>query len=112
MRPACLRAASSARSAIVFDPVLASTAGTAATSKVPSFCGGAILSGLSLRELRVGLPRVVAKRGHEQRLVDPTLEYRHAHLHALADDFPAVHAGFACELSGGQMDRHSQSSLR
>src|SRR4051794_6906744 len=109
VRPACLRAASNARSAMVFDPVLASTAGMAATSKESpsSNSEGAILSGLSLCYLRIWLTLLVLQRRHEQGLVDPSLEDRHAHLHALADDFSAMHAGLACQFRGGQMDRHS-----
>src|SRR4051812_36525372 len=108
VRSPCLRAASSARSAMVFDPVLASTAGMSATSKlVPPLVGGA---SLCLGERRVRASRVVLQRRQEQRLVDPTLEDRHAHLHALRDDLTTVHPSFAREFGGGQVDRHSQSS--
>src|SRR4051794_11974832 len=67
---------------------------------------------LCLGELRVGGSGVVLQRGQEQRLVNPTLEDRHAHLHALGDHFPPVHTCFSRQFGGGQMDRHSQSSLR
>src|SRR5690242_8099170 len=50
--------------------------------------------------------------GQEQRLVDPTLEYRHPELHALGDNFPPLHPRLTRELGGGQMDRHERPSRR
>src|SRR4051795_11822525 len=52
----------------------------------------------------------LAKRSQEERLVDPTLEYRHSELHALRDYLTPVHASFARELRGGQMNRHAVPS--
>src|SRR5215216_541540 len=42
----------------------------------------------------------------EQGLVDAALKDRHAHLHALLDDLATLHAGFARELGGREMDCH------
>src|SRR5688500_15272671 len=42
----------------------------------------------------------------EQGLVDAALEDRHAHFHALLDDLATLHAGFARELRGREMDCH------
>jgi hypothetical protein len=67
---------------------------------------------LSLGDLRVHGSALVPQGGEEQRLVNPTLEDRHAHLHALGNYLSPVHSSFAREFGGGQMDRHSQSSLR
>src|SRR6185436_20115473 len=88
-------AASLTMSAIVCEPVLASAALTVPTSIWRSLC-----------VLRLGgyCPALrVLQRFREERLVDPTLEDRHPELHALHDDFAAVHASLACELRGGQV---------
>src|SRR3954453_4626216 len=58
----------------------------------------------SLREL--GLALDFLDRAQEERLVDPTLKDRHPELHALRDDFAAVHPSLAAELGGRQVDRH------
>src|SRR3954447_8323777 len=42
----------------------------------------------------------------EEGLVDPTLEDRHAQLHALLDDLAPFHAGLARELRGREVDCH------
>src|SRR3954452_2732335 len=57
-----------------------------------------------LRQLRLALDFL--DRAQEERLVDPTLKDRHPELHALRDDFAAVHSGLATELGGRQVDRH------
>src|SRR3954471_23636965 len=58
----------------------------------------------SLREL--GLALDFLDRAQEERLVDPALKDRHPELHALRDDFAAVHPSLAAELGGRQVDRH------
>src|SRR3954453_739547 len=57
-----------------------------------------------LRQLRLALDFL--DRAQEERLVDPTLKDRHPELHALRDDFAAVHPSLAAELGGRQGDRH------
>src|SRR6185295_6206673 len=52
------------------------------------------------------LPRRVLHAAEEQGLVDPPLEDRHPELHALRDDFAAVHTCLPSELGGRQVDRH------
>src|SRR4051795_11063657 len=63
-------------------------------------------AGRFLSLCQLGLRGRLAKRRQEERLVDPTLEYRHPKLHALRDYLTPVHASFARELRGGQMNRH------
>ena len=46
---------------------------------------------------------VFLERSQEQGLVDPALEDRHAHLHALRDDLTAVHTRLPCQLGGRQV---------
>src|SRR4051794_10036218 len=46
----------------------------------------------------------------EEGLVDSSLEDRHAQLHALLDDLATLHAGFASELRGREMDCHQYES--
>src|SRR6476619_22488 len=71
----------------------------------------------SRSEPRLGeLPLLVGllEAAQEERLVDPSLEDRNAHLHTPRNDLPAVHASLAAELGGRQVDRHvsmSSSSL-
>src|SRR3954466_15414361 len=48
--------------------------------------------------------------GHEQGLVDSSLEDRHAQLHAPLNDLAPFHAGFASELRGREMDCHQYES--
>src|SRR5215510_9431458 len=60
--------------------------------------------GLGLGQLLLGLR--LLKAADEQRLVDPSLEDRDAHFHALRDDLAPVHSGLASEFGGRQVDRH------
>src|SRR5687768_3790647 len=57
--------------------------------------------------LRLGYLRLLTlaflERGKEERLVDPALEDRYAHLHALRDDLTAVHARLSCQLGRRQV---------
>src|SRR3954453_13466766 len=48
--------------------------------------------------------------GQEQGLINSALEDRHAQLHALLDDLATLHAGFASELRGREMDCHQYES--
>src|SRR5829696_4011743 len=59
------------------------------------------------RHLRTALLLYV---GQEQGLVDSALEDRHAQLHALLNDLATLHAGFASELRGREMDCHQYES--
>src|SRR3954452_20635947 len=85
---------------------------------LPRNLRGAILSAAAsvrprfarLRGRYLPLCRVVVDVGEEQRLVNPALEDRHAQLHALLDDLATLHAGFASELRGREMDCHQDKS--
>src|SRR3954466_3123600 len=48
--------------------------------------------------------------GQEQRLIDSALEDRHAQLHALLDDLATLHAGFASELRGREVNCHQSDA--
>jgi hypothetical protein len=57
---------------------------------------------LSLGYLRL-MTLAFLERGKEERLVDPALEDRYAHLHALRDDLAAVHTRLSCQLGRRQV---------
>jgi hypothetical protein len=59
---------------------------------------------LGLRQLPLLLGCLQA--GCEESLVDPTLEDRDAHFHALCYDLATVHTRLSAELGGRQVDRH------
>ena len=60
--------------------------------------------------LRLGLDGLLGQVRHEQRLVDPALEDRDAHLHALLDDLPTLEARLPRELRGREVDCHRAAS--
>src|SRR4051812_31175963 len=64
--------------------------------------------GGALRHL-LCLLRHAAQRGKEQGLVDPAVEDRDAHLHALRDHLTPLHVDFVGELGGRQVYGHSLS---
>src|SRR5687767_3339034 len=118
-------AASLTMSAIVCEPVLAPAALTVPASiylSPRSISGRRLAPRTSLCALREPWRPPVAVKAlslggycpalrvleglREESLVDPTLEDRHAELHALHDHFTPVHTCFACQLRRGQMDRH------
>src|SRR3954471_2315932 len=47
---------------------------------------------------------------HEEGLIDSSLEDRHAQSHTFLDDLATLHAGFASELRGREMDCHQYES--
>jgi hypothetical protein len=90
MRPASSRTVRQERDSMVARAVRAGDVGRA----LGGGAGG-------LRRLR-GLSEVCEEEG----LVDPALEDRDAHFHALRDDFLALQACLASELGGRQVIRH------
>src|SRR4051794_16234479 len=57
------------------------------------------------------LPADVAEVRNEERLVDPAVEYRDTHLHALGDHVSPLHLQLVGELGGRQVNSHYNSSL-
>src|SRR5215207_6969906 len=127
-------------SAIVFDPVPCEAAVGAVPASIESLLG--VLSGYCRGDSMCPAPgrcqyRCVAwrasgaraelarlgellgptslrfpQRALEECLVDLPLKDRHTELHALHDDFAAVHARLARELGGREVNRHWSVSLR
>src|SRR5919202_2247096 len=107
-------------SAIVVDPVVSVARGAvldsmrssppAGTTERDSRCGArsgrrnASGGGYLTSAARDGVE--LAEVREEQRLVDATLEDRHAHFHALLDDLATLHAGLARKFRGREMDCH------
>src|SRR6476620_10004539 len=103
-------------SAIVADPVPNGWVGAAVLSCIIAPPRSRGRSYLRRRATRRGSssryatePRVFHV-GHEQGLVDSSLEDRHAQLHALLNDLAPFHSGFASELRGREMDCHQYES--
>src|SRR4051812_33332078 len=104
-------------SAIVTDPV-PSWAGPAVVSCIPcssskSRGGDPTQSGAPCAaESRrcYGNRALLLDTRQEQRLIDSSLEDRHAHFHALLDHVAPFHSGFASELRGREMDCHRYES--
>src|SRR5215210_1141112 len=108
------------RSAIVFEPVDLVAAVVPACIAFSSRTVRQERDSMSVRaergeDVRLGsgggasglrTPRGLTEVGEEEGLVDPALEDRDAHLHALRDDFLAFEAGLASELGGRQVIRH------
>src|SRR5438093_729966 len=115
-RTAATSAARPTMSAIVAEPVpwpvvlscmlLRSSSGTAEEGDATR--RRARRDGSRCRYLPGGLQFRAAR--HEQSLVDTALEDRHAQLHALLDDLATLHASFASELRGREMDCHQCDS--
>src|SRR3954453_16841278 len=103
-------------SAIVVDPVPcwvdpAVVSCILAPRRLPgerSYRGGAATCGSS-RSRYPPYPCLFHVR-HEHGLVDSSLEDRHAQFHAPLDNLATLHAGFASELRGREMDCHQYES--
>src|SRR3954454_7416951 len=103
-------------SAIVADPVPNCWVGAAVLSCISLLLGPEERSYRRRRATRRGscsrywTESRVFHVGHEQGLVDSSLEDRHAQLHALLNDLAPFHSGFASELRGREMDCHQYES--